>query len=330
MRRAYAELGKAAQDRADELMATRAQLQKEIAQRERVEVQAARFAETQAAFEKELGARQQAAQTLQRSQLELRSIIGEQAARLDSIESELQQQTNERLRLEEQATKFIATNSGLTAELSNSKDNEAQLRRAEELLKNKNDALTKELACVQTKLEKEITERLQIIDAVAKLANHTSRTEQRTLDDQRKIEEALRRSETELTSRVKAQVTEVGFVQIELQKEIAQREHAQAQAAKLLERRGALEKELDACQQAEQTLRRSQQEQESVIQSQAARLDSLEFGLQHQTAERQRLECQASILRRRTPILPKNWAVPRKPRPPCAALKNNFRTVSTT
>ena len=75
LRRAYAELGKAAQDRANELTATRAQLQKEIAQREQVELQAARFAATQAAFEKELNARQQAEQILQRSQQELGSII---------------------------------------------------------------------------------------------------------------------------------------------------------------------------------------------------------------------------------------------------------------
>jgi PAS domain S-box-containing protein len=75
LRRAYAELGKAAQDRAHELKATRAQLQKEITQREHVEMEAARFAATQAAFEKELNARQQAEQTLQRSQQELGSII---------------------------------------------------------------------------------------------------------------------------------------------------------------------------------------------------------------------------------------------------------------
>src|SRR5204862_6610563 len=54
LRRAYADLGKTAQDRANELTATRAQVQKEIAQREQVEVQAARFAASQAAFEKEL------------------------------------------------------------------------------------------------------------------------------------------------------------------------------------------------------------------------------------------------------------------------------------
>ena len=58
LRRAYAELGKSAQDRANELKATREQLQKEIAQRDHVEVEAARFAATQAAFEKELNARQ--------------------------------------------------------------------------------------------------------------------------------------------------------------------------------------------------------------------------------------------------------------------------------
>jgi len=75
LRRAYAELGKASQDRAHELKATRAQLQKEITQREHVEVEAARFAATQAAFEKELNARQQAEQTLQRSQQELGSVI---------------------------------------------------------------------------------------------------------------------------------------------------------------------------------------------------------------------------------------------------------------
>jgi PAS domain S-box-containing protein len=75
LRRAYAQLGKAAQDRANELTATRAQLQKEIAQREQVDLQAARFAATQAGFEKELNARHQADQIPQRSQQELGSII---------------------------------------------------------------------------------------------------------------------------------------------------------------------------------------------------------------------------------------------------------------
>jgi hypothetical protein len=49
-------------------------------------------------------------------------------------------------------------------------------------------------------------------------------------------------------------------------------QHAQTQSASLLEIQGALEQQLNTRQLSEQTLHRSQQELESVIQSQAARL----------------------------------------------------------
>ncbi|MEO8427009.1 MAG: ATP-binding protein, partial [Verrucomicrobiota bacterium] len=286
---AYAELVEFAQDRAAESTIARAQLQKEILQREQVEAQAARLAGIQAAFEIELNARQQAEQTLQRSQQELGAMIEEQAAHLGSIETELQVQTVERMRLEEQATKFIATNSGLATELSNYKENEAQLRRGEEQLNGRNDVLTKELASVQAELEKEITQHLQIIGASAKLTSIQTELKS-SLDEQRKVEEILRRSETELASRVKMQATEFVFLQTELHKEIAQREQAQKQVAKLVETQSGLERELDARQLAEATLQRSQQELESVIQSQVVRLGSIETELQHQTAERLRME----------------------------------------
>ena len=169
------------------------------------------------------------------------------------------------------------------------------MRRAQEQLQNGIDDLTKKLARVEAKLAKEITEHVQLVDDTAKLTNAQSELKV-ALEKQRAIEEILRRSETELALRVKTQAAEFGILQIELKKESAQREQAQAQAAKLLGTQVALEKELDVRRLTEQTLQRSQIELESITQSQVARLDSLKSELQHQTAERQRLECQASKL----------------------------------
>jgi len=76
------------------------------------------------------------------------------------------------------------------------------LRRTQEQLEDGIDALTKKFARVEAKLEKEIVEHGQLMYNSVELANAQVELKG-ALDERRKIEENLRRSETELATRVK-------------------------------------------------------------------------------------------------------------------------------
>jgi chromosome segregation ATPase len=119
----------------------------------------------------------------------------------------MQQHMAERLRLDDQTNKVTAANSGLTKKLSDSAEPETTLRRTQEQLEDGIDALTKKFARVEAKLEKEIVEHGQLMYNSVQLASVQVELKG-ALDERRKIEENLRRSETELATQVKTKAAE--------------------------------------------------------------------------------------------------------------------------
>ena len=122
---------------------------------------------------------------------------------------------------------------------------------------------------MQTKLEKEIAEHLQLIDATTRLTSRQARWKCALVDNEDRRNPSPFRNRTGRSVNTQPPSWVVSRLNCR-RKLLAQ--HAQTQSASLLEIQGALEQQLNTRQLSEQTLHRSQQELESVIQSQAARL----------------------------------------------------------